>query len=300
MIDIVLERNADAGLQNLRDMIAGRPDMTVTKATATAACDVSSTGVRLQGRLNGHSVSWLLDTGANFSLISDAEASRLGMTIHRTPGRAGDLAGGSAAARTATADRLTIGSTEMRHVTFLVTPAGEMPWKELPAGKQGIIGIPVALALESVQWSSDESCTFGAPVKYPSPTSGAPLYFDRLFLMTDVIMEGKPLRFTLDTGNQGGTQLWPRFGREFSGLVSERGSKSSKRLVQVGGAKEHPTTVIPAVRLTTGGRDVTLAVVHLFSPPVGHDASYGLLGIDAFADAREVSIDFRTMPLFAR
>ena len=38
------------------------------------------------------------------------------------------------------------------------------------------------------------------------------------------------------TGNQTGTQLWPRFGREFSKLVAERGTKSSARLTQIGGA----------------------------------------------------------------
>ena len=300
LIDSVLGADPDNGLRNIRDIFRDRPDMEVKKGTATFACDVSAAGLRLNGSANDQPVSWLFDTGANFSLISDAEAIRLGMRINEPSGRAGDLAGGSVAARTATAERLTIGATEMRGVTFLVTPASEMPWKELPPGKQGIIGMPIAMALESVQWSSEDSCTVGDSARNPSPPVGSPIFFERLFVMAQVTVEGSPLRLTLDTGNQSGTQLWPRFGREFSRLVAERGTRSSARLTQIGGAVDHPTTVIRDLRLGVCGTYVTLAEVHLFSPPVGNDSSYGLLGVDVFANAREVTIDFRTMRLIVR
>ena len=301
LIERVIGSEPDSGLRNIRDMIRGRPDMEVKQGGATSLCDVSATGLRLNGTANGQPVSWLFDTGANFSLISDREASRLGMAINEPSGRAGDLAGGSVAARTATAERLTIGATEMRRVTFLVSPASEMPWKELPPGQQGIMGMPIAMALERVQWSFDDSCTVGGSTQKPSSSiAGTPIFFERVFVMAQVSVEGKPLHFTLDTGNQTGTQLWPRFGREFSNLVAERGTKSSARLTQIGGAVDHPTTVIPDLVLGIGDTDVTLANVHLFSPPVGDDSSYGLLGVDAFANAREVTIDFQAMRLIVR
>jgi predicted aspartyl protease len=300
LITDVLEREPDSGLRNIRDMFQGRPDMEVTRRPDTFACDVSATGVRLNGSVNGQPVSWLFDTGANFSLISDAEAARLGMTIDQATGRAGDLAGGSVAVRTATAERLTIGSSDMRRVTFLVTSATEMPWKELPPGKQGILGVPIATALERIRWTSDDSCTTGASGGAESSPAGSPIFFDRMFVMAEVVVEGKPLRFTLDTGNQSGTQLWSRFGREFSQLVTERGTKSSVRLTQIGGAADHATVVLPDLRVRVGGTTVTLANVHLFSAPVGNDSSHGLLGMDAFANAREVTLDFQAMRLTVR
>jgi hypothetical protein len=297
LIEKVLGREPNSGLRNIHDMFQGRPDMEVKHGVATFMCDVSSAGLRLNGRANGQPVSWLFDTGANFSLISDEEALRLGMRINETPGRASDLAGGTVTARTATAERLTIGSTEMREVTFLVTPASEMPWRELPPGKQGILGMPIAVALETVHWSSADSCTVGSFEPNPSSAVGTRIAFERLFVVAEVMVEGSALRFTLDTGNQTGTQLWPRFGRELPQLVAKRGSKSSARLTQIGGAADHPTIVIPELRLAMGGTDVTLNNVHLFSPPVGNDSSFGLLGFDVFANARAVTIDFRGMRL---
>ncbi len=66
------------------------------------------------------------------------------------------------------------------------------------------------------------------------------------------------------------------------------------------GPLTHPTTVIPELRLGIGGTDLTLAKVNLFSPPVGYDSSFGLLGVDVFANAREVTIDFQAMRLVVR
>ena len=172
--------------------------------------------------------------------------------------------------------------------------------EELPPGKQGIMGIPIAMALDRVHWSADGSCDVGGSASNPSSISGAPIFFERLVVRAEVTVESKPVRFTLDTGNQSGTQLWPRFGREFSRLIAERGSKSTARLTQIGGAVDHPTTVLPDLRLGIGGTDITLANVHLFSPPVGDDSSYGLLGVDVFANAREVTIDFQMMRLTVR
>jgi hypothetical protein len=302
LIDGVLAKEPDNGLRNIGDLIRGRPDMRVNKGVATFVCDVSTAGVRLPGSANGQPVSWLFDTGANFSMISDAEAMRLGMTINDSSGRAGDLAGGSVAGRTATAERLTIGSTEMRDVTFLVTPAKAMPWATLAPGTQGIVGLPIALALERISWTSDGSCTVGrsADDGRASAAAGTPLSLERLFVVASVTLDGKVLPFTLDTGNQSGTQLWPRFGREFPEFVAKRGTKGTARLTQIGGAADHPTTVISDLLVKIGGADVTLPKVHLFSPPIGHDSSYGLLGVDVFASAREVTIDFVAMRVVVR
>jgi hypothetical protein len=47
------------------------------------------------------------------------------------------------------------------------------------------------------------------------------LAFDGVTPLTRVQMLGKPLEFVLDTGNQGGTQLWERFARDFPDVASK-------------------------------------------------------------------------------
>jgi hypothetical protein len=126
------------------------------------------------------------------------------------------------------------------------------------------------------------------------------LRYDGLHIVTKVDVNGKTLEFLLDTGNQAGTQLWERFGKDFDSLVKERGRKGSARVTQMGGATDRDIIVIPGLQLKVGGKDTTLPEGKLFSRPVGDDRFHGLLGMDVLSQATEVTIDFRSMTLTTR
>jgi hypothetical protein len=261
-------------------------------------CEVTQTGVLLPLTVNGSRVNWLLDTGANVTMTSDAEAARLGLVIRDSEGRAADLAGGSASVRTAIVPRVVIGRTQFENVPFLVMPADQMPWKDLPPGRQGILGLPLAIALDALRWTRTGVCHTGSTAINASSLPTSPnLRYDRLHVVTKVDVDGRTLEFLLDTGNQAGTQLWERFGKDFESLVKERGRKGSVRVTQIGGATDRDIIVIPGVQLKVGGKDTSLAEGKLFSRPVGDDRFHGLLGMDVLSQATEVAIDFRSMTL---
>ena len=153
LIDAMLRTEPREDLKNVRAVFGSGPNMRVRHAAASFTCEVTETGVTLPLTVNGRRVNWLLDTGANVSMTSDAEAARLGLVIRDSTGRAADLAGGSTGVRTAIARRLVVGRTQLEDVPFLVTAADQMPWKELPPGKQGILGLPLAIALEALRWT---------------------------------------------------------------------------------------------------------------------------------------------------
>lgn len=53
------------------------------------------------------------------------------------------------------------------------------------------------------------------PVPEGDRRANGNLVFDGVTPLARVMLAGKTLEFVLDTGNQGGTQLWTRFAREF-------------------------------------------------------------------------------------
>ncbi len=298
LIDQMLRAQRQEDLENIRAVFAG-PNMSIRPASATFSCGVDATGVYLPLTVNGKAVSWLLDTGANISVISDAEAARLGLGVRASAGRFADLAGGTTAARTAIAHRVVIGRTLLREVSLLVTPADQMPWKEVAPGRQGIIGLPLAIALDAVQWNRDGLCRTGSAVldRRAAPDVSHRLRYDRLQVVTTVVFEGKPLEFVLDSGNQAGTQLWERFGRDFQQVVAEQGTKGTSTLTQIAGTTDRDVVTIPDLRLRVGGKDLALTRGNVFSKPVGDDRFHGLLGMDVLSQATEVRIDFRSMTL---
>jgi hypothetical protein len=301
LIDEVLKTEPRDDLKNVRAVFGSGPNMSVRRAAASFTCEVTETGVLLPLTVNGRRVNWLLDTGANVTMISDAEAARLGLASQDSAGRAADHAGGSIGVRTAIARRLVIGRTQFEDVPLLLTPADQMPWRELPPGKQGILGLPLAIALDALRWTRMGACHTGSIAVGASSLLASPnLRYDGLHIVTKVDVDGKTLEFLLDTGNQAGTQLWERFGKDFESLVKEQGRKSSVRVTQIGGATDRDILVIAGLQLKVGGKDTTLPEGKLFSRPVGDDRFHGLLGMDVLSQATEVTIDFRSMALTLR
>jgi hypothetical protein len=105
-------------------------------------------------------------------MISDAEAKRLGIELRRSDAQASDFNAESTAAQTGIADRMRIGKTEFRDVFVLVRPADRTSWKEWPAGRQGILRLPLLVALDALRWTRDDRCDTGSPARH-DPSSRA-------------------------------------------------------------------------------------------------------------------------------
>jgi hypothetical protein len=249
--------------------------------------------------VNGHEVSWALDTGFTQPGLSEAEALMLGLAVPDVTGEAVDGQGGSTGVRMVMADRVVIGGTELRHVLMAVFSDAEPPWNEWEPGQRGLIGLPVALALQTIRWTSRGTCETG-----PRPgavyDSEGNMAFHGVTPQVQAIFDARSLTFDLDTGNQRQTQLWSRFAAEFAELVARDGTKSRVILNQVGGSREHEVTVLPEVRMRIGGFDALLRPANIFFPPVGNARSHGNLGMDLLSQASEVTIDFQSMVLSLR
>jgi pentatricopeptide repeat protein len=302
LIDEMLASGMRGDLRSIRAVLASGPNMRVRHAAASFACEVTDRGVWLPATVNGKPVQWLMDTGAGLTIISDAEAIRLGLEIQESEGRASDMAGGSTAVRVAIARRIVIGRTQFEHVPVLITPADRMPWKELAPGRQGILGLPLFIRLDALRWTRAGMCHTGSAARDGRGPARQPpnLEYHRLHVTTRATLDDKTLELVLDTGNGAGTQLYERFAKDFESQVKARGRPGSATVTQIGGSTTHEITVLPAMLLTIGGKETRLAEGKIFPRPVGDPRFHGLLGMDLLSQASEVTIDFRAMVLTLR
>lgn len=290
------ERSDMRNLRVVFGAFADRPNQSVpSNRRATFSCHVGKNGVRLPASVNGRPVTWRLDTAANITLLSESEAQTLGLDAQGTRGQTGDLAGGATTSRSVVAARMVIGGTELRNVPMLVVPDGA-PWNEMKLGERGAIGLPVVAALQTIRWTSEGTCSTGAPANIVR-RSRPNLAFDYLFPLIQVEFESRQLEFILDTGNEGGTQLWERFERDFAELVKTRGTRGTERVNQIGGSNEREINILPEISLRIGGFDIRLRPAKIFSRPVGDNRRHGNLGMDVLSHAHSVTIDFSSMLL---
>lgn len=255
---------------------SGDSTVQIPRGGTDLPCAVSKEGVNLSAEVNGKKVTWLLDTGFNFSGVSESEARALGITIHDAGALVHDETGGQAQTKSGVAAKLGIGGIEFRNVPFFVFPDSQAPWNDWPVERRGIIGLPVAVAMQTLRWKSDGTCQAGFPSAASAGGMNANLAFDDFNLVIRASLGGRPLDLIFDTGNQGGTQLWERFKADF------------------------PEVSAREVRFEAGGFTILLDPSRGLSRPAGNEWQHGLLGIDAISEAREVTLDFRNMTAMLR
>ncbi|MBS1827945.1 MAG: aspartyl protease family protein [Acidobacteria bacterium] len=251
----------------------------------------------LPASVNGKAAHYGFDSGADLSMMSEAEARRLALTIHQVAGAAfqDTASGNSVGIRFANVARLVVGEHDLRNVTFLVVPNDAMPFVQLPAEKQGIIGFPVLLAFRTVRWDRGGSFQIGfrgdRSSRKPNlcvPENSSPI--------VEGFHESRRISLLLDTGS-GRTALTPRFAKDFPGAVEQAVRKDSTQLRGLGGSTTVEVTRLPEVKFRAGDFDLVLSPAEVLPQDSKVDRStyHVWLGMDLLGQARRVTLDFDSM-----
>ena len=246
--------------------------------------------------LNGHTGSALVDTGANFSLISADEAKRLGLTSQDGAGATiGDSSGANVDFRIAVADKLKIGEIELRNTVFFVMRDDQQPFLSLPLGERLIIGMPVLLSLQTIRF--DRKGTFEAGL---TATADRPpnMYFEGSEAVFAGEFDKQRIKIFLDTGAVR-TRVLPLFDSQFRSFVKEHGVKSFTRITGVGSSVEVESLLLPEVSFRVTGTELVLesAPVVLKDTAANSRWYHVWMGMDLLRKPASVTIDFKSMRL---
>ena len=142
-----------SGDQAMLAVISQLPDqITASRGASTLRYEMRGASLSVTLNINGKPVNFLLDSDSNMSVISESEASRLGMSVLQGDISVAGVTGTAGGARIAVAKELVAGSIRFKNVAFLVLRDDQDPFVDWPAGTRGILGLPVMLALETLRW----------------------------------------------------------------------------------------------------------------------------------------------------
>jgi predicted aspartyl protease len=290
----------DDALRGLRVLIEGlarHPDQQTTTTPSSAEAHLREGNIFVAVRANKRSGEYILDSGANISVISESEVRRLGMKIESAEGSMplSGAAGGNISYRLATLDRLEIGGATLLNVAFMVVRDDNLPFAELPKGQQAILGIPVLLGIRTIRLRpAGDHMEIGfasQPLKY----SEANLCFDNAWPLLLAAFQQKALPLALDTGGAH-SDLYSRFGDSFAAYVAAHGHKGSWRQRSVDGSKQIESIDLDEVALSIDGRRLLLRPAHILDEP-GLASAHGRLGMDALSQAKILTFDWGAMRL---
>ncbi len=245
---------------------------------------------------NGVSAAWMLDSGANYSIVSRSFAKRLALDIAgKVPG-IGSITGLTVDGEVAIVKEIRLGSAILRNVVVLVVGDEQLHIK-FPKGEyqiDGALGYPVFQALGRVSFIGDTSISIGAQPL--AVTDGTQLYMDGLTPVLVLGVEGTPMPFILDTGNTTTDLSYTYWIR-----MAERAAnwkRVQRRSSGLGGAKTFDKVLQPEWKARVGTDDVVLRDVEVATqqkPDANKQPMYGRLGQDLWKNAAGFTIDFRSM-----
>jgi predicted aspartyl protease len=282
-------------IENTRSLFSSLRDVAVQ--TVEFGPEVSITAKRnpfgswdIPVEVNGKKGQWTFDTGANFSTLSESEASRMGMAVHETVSDVtSSHTGIHSRLRVTVADNLLIGSTHLHNVVFLVLPDEALHFGKYQV--RGLLGLPAIRALGRVSFSAKGAMRVQESLR--GGDADRNLFFEGLSLVVEVHHSDRPRMMILDTGANR-TYLYPSFldaldprdlGHVRRGVGTSGGA---------GGTVKQDVEIVPTAQVQLAGSPLQLRRIRV-QPGGSFPHEDGLLAADALA--RGFTLDFKAMRL---
>lgn len=256
-----------------------------------AELPVTMVGTRptVPGKINGENVSFLVDTGAFYSMLTPGAVARLDLHTHMIPGLFVEGVGGSTDARSAMIDRFGLGDMSFKNAEFMVLD-GAGP------GVAGLIGqnitnkfdVEFDLANGVMRFMRAQNCPTGASMDYWAPgkasvASMLPAANDKDRRITAyATVNGKQVKVLFDTGASLSGMTLAAAARagvkpDSPGVVQTPGSVGI-------GARMVRTWLGPFQSFSIGGEEVRDTRMRFAETNIGDDDM--LLGADFFLSHR--------------
>lgn len=283
--------------RSLFETFGNYPDMVVLHRQPVSFSKEQTDGIlNIPISVNGEAATFFLDSGSNFSVVSDSEARSMGLTIIPVKTTLEDSGGTKSSMQVAVANEIDVGPIRLRNVPFLVLPAANPPFNGLPLKQQGLLGIQVANALQTVRLDLSGKVDLAVP----STTENAMaerLTWDDMMPVLHIKFMGRQVPFTFDTGAEK-TILNEPFSREFPEIVA-LGTKKDHKVIGLGGAVTRPSAELSSWTVILGGKTVSIDKVSVLLEKNNGESEWatGNLGLDVLLKCEPFTIDFVTMRL---
>ena len=161
--------------------------------------------------VNGVTKSWILDTGANYSVLTESAAKQMGLKLSEQAAQTQGASGAENPLHVAVVPEMKMGSAVVRNFVVLVLP-DQLLLVPLSKGKhqiEAILGYPVLSALGQLTFTSNE-----VKVDTGGDASGAVMYMQELNPLVERRVNDHPMLLFFDTGASS-TALTARYYNQY-------------------------------------------------------------------------------------
>jgi predicted aspartyl protease len=276
-------------------LLSNAPAQTVTSAgkfTIQGQWDVLGL-IQVPVSAGGYGGLWILDSGANISVVSQSVAERIGVAISSATDTAQGASGAPVRVHSGVVPELRLGSAVFHNVPVLVVADSELDFPQVNYRIEGSLGLPVLATLGRVTVYRDGRVDFGGTSDVAPKALLHNLFLEKFTPVVTADFGLGDQLFTIDTG-AAGTILSAAFYRESkAGNLAEL---VQLELLGAGGTLVSPAYQLRDVDVKLGGGCTKLETVQMLTKPTGlADEFYGNIGESALSSFATFTLDFNAM-----
>jgi clan AA aspartic protease (TIGR02281 family) len=238
---------------------------------------------------------WLIDTGANLSVVSETAARRLRLEVRDAGYHVAGSTGHAVTARLAVIDELPVGGVILRNVPAIVVPDAALRIRAPHADYRidAVLGLPALTRLGRFRIEREGTMTIDRAG--PLLRSGAPLFMNALTPLAEVEIAGRRGLMSIDTGANR-TTLYASYAARFTDRA-RLWSRQRDTTLGLGGGSDAETAVEPELTIGVGAARVAEHGVSVALDGDRASPILGNLGQSGLSARCSYTFDFRSMRL---
>lgn len=246
-------------------------------------------------RIGGSPRNYILDTGANLSVLMRSEARELDLEIRKAGFQVGTTTDLKVSADIAVVPDLQIGNLQFKNVIFMVFPDESLTFSEANFRIPGIIGFPVIEAMGEIRFRKDRTMVIPSEVPVRSQKN---LALNELDPRIAVQYQSDTLICRLDTGANK-THFYAPFFERYRIDIEAQSNLQTGKATGAGGSREFKAYLLAKVELTVGGVNVSLEDITVYTEPLDENSEHLFcnLGLDVLDQFGGYTVNFRDMAL---
>lgn len=245
--------------------------------------------------INGQTIDFVFDTGADVSSISVSSTEILGLQIIEC-----DISVGGAACRSnaklTMAPTINIGNVTLKNVILLVLEDKDFYSEKHDYQINGVFGyLSIAACRQIVINQKDE---IFIPANAVHREAEQNLCMDEMKPILNFSIDNQEMTFFLDTGGNK-TKFFPKFFESQATAIMKTGKLKIGSLSGVGGSKDYPAYIVDELSLPVPGKILKFKDAMIFTVPTIYQSEYhyGNIGQDFIRQFEKMTLDFAAMSI---
>jgi len=246
---------------------------------------------RVPVKVENTDFDFVFDTGADYSVIVESLAKKLGMIISDEEFNVGTSTSKKIKSRIALAKSVKFKDIELRNTVFYVMKDEDFTFG--PYKIEGIIGAPIMRDLGEIKLSQKNELTICVN---PEDKGFRNFAYDQYTPIIQVIHKTDSLNFIFDSGNNA-ISLFTPFLNLYTGEITQKYKLTKLGVGGAGGIIETEGYILDEITLSAGNTTASMQKVQLYAKPLSETQKYfhGNLGQSYIKQFNTLILNYKNM-----